>query len=280
MQPATASGPPPLQPFHFGSPQRRLFGIWHPPAAQAIGQAAVLLCNPFGQEALRAHRMLRVLADRLARAGHAVLRFDYFGTGDSMGHDLDADLDGWLEDVRTADRELQARSGAAGTAWIGMRLGATLASAAASMPPDHLRRLVLWDPILDGARYLDDLRRSRAATLERAFDLPPSPSPPQVVGDVEDAIGFALSRRFRDQLERIRPGDPALARDPLQVVAVCETGAAAYAALAAGAAREPHRVRLLPIDHGIDWTADEAGDSALVPAAALQCLVREAGAAA
>lgn len=275
MQPADASVATSSRPCHFGRAQRRLFGMWHAPVAMMDTRPAVLLCNPFGQEALRAHRMLRVLADRLSRAGHAVLRFDYFGSGDSMGDDADADFDGWCDDVRTADLELRQRADAAGTVWIGMRLGATLALAAASMPPAHLRRLVLWDPILDGARYLAHLRRRHLATLEHAYDLPPPPSGP--VGEVEDAIGFALSKRFREQLARVRAGHPQLPHPSLRVAAVCETTAEAHAELAAAAAREPGRVRLVAVDHGVDWTTDEAGDSALVPAAALQVLVQEAG---
>jgi hypothetical protein len=60
------------------------------PAARA--GCAVLLCNPFGQEALRSQRGFRVLADRFARTGCATLGFDYFGTGDSDGDDDDASL--------------------------------------------------------------------------------------------------------------------------------------------------------------------------------------------
>jgi hypothetical protein len=69
------------------------------PAAAARAQegldapgAAVLLCNPFGQEAIRCHRAFRLLSARLASSGIPSLRFDYFGTGDSPGNDGEGDL--------------------------------------------------------------------------------------------------------------------------------------------------------------------------------------------
>ncbi len=68
---------------HFGTSGRELFGIYHAAEVVSPSRPAVLLCNPFGQEAVRAHRIYRILAERLARAGHNVMRFDYYATGDS-----------------------------------------------------------------------------------------------------------------------------------------------------------------------------------------------------
>ena len=86
-------------------------------------QRAVLILNPFGQEAVRTHRLLRVTADRLARSGFDVLRFDYFGSGDSPGTDECADLQGWAQDVIAAHRMLREFSKAAHISWLGIRLG-------------------------------------------------------------------------------------------------------------------------------------------------------------
>ena len=44
---------------------------------------------------VRAHRLLRVLAERLARNGIAVMRFGPYGAGDSLGNDEQLDLAGW-----------------------------------------------------------------------------------------------------------------------------------------------------------------------------------------
>ena len=67
---------------------------------------AALFFNPYGQEAIRTHRLMRVAADRLARQGVDVLRFDFFGTGDSPGTDEQADISGWTADAMAAHQML------------------------------------------------------------------------------------------------------------------------------------------------------------------------------
>ncbi|MDE2122022.1 MAG: alpha/beta hydrolase, partial [Betaproteobacteria bacterium] len=81
---------------------RDLFALHQPAAAGARRHHGVLICNPFGQEAIRAHRFLRVLSERLSASGFDVLRFDYFGTGDSAGTEAEADLDTWVRDIGMA----------------------------------------------------------------------------------------------------------------------------------------------------------------------------------
>ncbi len=86
--------------------QRRLFASYHIAEGNVRRGHGVVLCNPFGQEALRAHRLYRVLAERLARSGIDVMRFDYYGTGDSSGEDQEGELSGWTRDIRTVHDEL------------------------------------------------------------------------------------------------------------------------------------------------------------------------------
>ena len=99
-----------MTPMLFGPASRQLFGLYHAPERES--KLAVLICMPLGQEAVRAHRLFRVLSDRLARAGVAVLRFDYHGSGDSPGEDTDGELEGWRRDICTAHEELRRRTGA------------------------------------------------------------------------------------------------------------------------------------------------------------------------
>jgi uncharacterized protein len=100
----------------------------------------VLLCNPFGEEAARAHRIYRVLATQLERSGYSVLRFDYSGTGDSMGESGDVSVIGWLDDIALAANELTLAVGARKLVAIGLRLGGTLAALAALRGKVHLRQ--------------------------------------------------------------------------------------------------------------------------------------------
>src|SRR5690349_2644367 len=97
-------------PLYFEADSRRLFGMFHPRPATAAPRRGVLLCNAFGREAIRAHRVFRVLAERLSRAGCDVLRFDYYATGDSAGDDGEVDFSAWPRDILAAHSELLARS--------------------------------------------------------------------------------------------------------------------------------------------------------------------------
>lgn len=141
-----------MNPFFFGTRERRLFGAYLPGA----GERAVVLCAPLGQEYLRAHRSITHLGNLLARAGVHVLRFDWFGTGDSGGDLCDGDVAGWEQDVATAIDELKDTAAVERVGLAGLRLGATLAAAAAR-GRDDVDAVVLWDPVVRGAEYAAEL---------------------------------------------------------------------------------------------------------------------------
>ncbi|WP_374594764.1 serine aminopeptidase domain-containing protein [Aquabacterium sp.] len=272
---------PVIEPVNFGAPERGLFGIFHAPA-QVCSRPGVLLCQAFGQEAVRAHRMMRVTAERLARQGHPVLRFDYHGTGDALGDDRDGDLAGWAQDVLIADAELRRRGAVSETIWLGMRLGALVALRAARQAPGGLRKLVLWDPLLDGRRYLDYLRERHIVAIEKAFAVKASRSPRVVAKNPctfrDEAIGYALSPELRDQLQASAAGPELWPASHVAVVVVSDQQRPEAADLnqaLTGAAGQ--RVRVLTVNHGTDWTSDTADNSALVPTQALMALVQQVG---
>lgn len=142
----------------FGADARRLFGYHHPPRGAA--RRGVLLCQPWGPEYQYAHRALRVLAKRLAERGSHVLRFDYHGTGDSSGETTDVSLAGMLADAESGADELRRVCGTGTIDVIGLRLGAAVAAQYAAR--HTVRRLVLWDPVFDGARWIAEHPPARA----------------------------------------------------------------------------------------------------------------------
>jgi alpha-beta hydrolase superfamily lysophospholipase len=174
--------------FEDGSAQFRgdatgpLFGWYHDAPGAAPRDCVAVLCAPVGHEYTRAHRTVRHLADRLARAGIPALRFDYHGSGDSPGDDLDPGrMAAWRASIRTAVRQAQLLSGRARVCVLGLRLGATLAATvAAEAPIDYL---VLWNPCVRMKSYLRELQ-AIAATAERASG--------DIAGGVESA-GFVMS---------------------------------------------------------------------------------------
>jgi hypothetical protein len=260
-------------PFHFGPPDRTLLGLFHPAADGVPSERAVLLCNPFGQEAVRGHRLYRVLAERMANSGVPVLRFDYFATGDSLGADDAGDLDGWVNDTRAALQELVRRSGASRVVVVGARLGAVLAARAA-VGASSVAKLVLWDPVIDGRVYLDVLRASHVQTLELAYSIPDPgwrsalASDPQAFTD--EAMGFGMSEALRRQIGKIGahnfPLPPGVAVDVL-----ARSGDDAVRTWFQPQESQADR-RFRPLEHSFDWTAEESRNTPLVPAAALALL--------
>src|ERR1700733_210960 len=97
---------------YFDSGDHRLFGWMHHPSGDAVGALGVVICKPFGYEAICSHRGIRGFAEALAAAGVPALRFDYLGTGDSPEIDPQADqIQIWARDVAAAAAELRRRTG-------------------------------------------------------------------------------------------------------------------------------------------------------------------------
>ena len=64
---------------------RHLYGSLYLPEVTEPVQVGLVLCPPFADEAVHAHRVLVDFAVRLAGKGMPALLFDYAGTGDSEG---------------------------------------------------------------------------------------------------------------------------------------------------------------------------------------------------
>lgn len=260
-----------MLPFRFGPPTRQLFGLYHAPGGTRTRETGVLICNPMGQEAVRTQRMFRVLGERLARAGWPVLRFDYFGTGDSDGDDEAGDLLGWRKDVAAAHQELLGRSGCRRTLWLGARLGGTLALLAAGDVPAPPAHLLLWEPVASGRHYLEQLASRHLQALQETYSIAP---PALLQGPHEgEALGFALGAAMRQQLAAVDPMQacgtvPAGSR----VTIVAPPGNADAASWADNLNRTGRPATPVDFSHSFDWTSEEALNTSLVPNDALQVL--------
>lgn len=162
-------------PFFFPRDREKLYGILHRPA-EPRSNTGFVLCHPLAEEKLWSHRVFVSIARTLAARGHAVLRFDFTGAGDSSGWTADSSLDTHVADLAAAVREIAAREPALERiGLIGLRLGASVAALLAEHPtvelPAALRTgpLVLWDPVLDGAAYLQDIMRTNLSGQLASF---------------------------------------------------------------------------------------------------------------
>src|SRR5262245_36182270 len=187
-----------MRAFLFGRSEAPLFGLHHSPASGAPRRGALVLCAPFGSEYLRAHRLLRELAGRLAQAGFHVLRFDYFGTGDSAGESEEAELPRWIDDIETAVEEARELSGSSTVSLVGLRLGATLAALWASRSGE-LRQAVLWGPVVSGKDYLQQLAGQHRAW----FEVRPRPSAFAPSDPPSELLGAPLGKGLRQAIEGV-----------------------------------------------------------------------------
>src|SRR5882672_4820949 len=151
------------QALYFNSGEHRLFGWLHPSLKDLKADVGVVICQPFGYEAICAHRGVRAFAEAIVAAGMPALRFDYLGTGDSPDIDPEADqIHIWTQDVLAAANELRLQTGVRQVCLLGFRLGALLATLAASQV-SSVSGLIAVSPILTGRRYLPELRTTRMA---------------------------------------------------------------------------------------------------------------------
>jgi len=165
-----------MNPLFIGTAERRLFGLYEPAASARGKPRAAVLCYPWGIEYTYAHRSMRQLASRLSAAGFHTLRFDYFGTGDSSGEMDQASLVGSSSDVEAAIEALKDIAGTARVVLIGLRVGANIAVDVATRHKSEVEALVLWDPIISGAKYAETLQEDSDVSDDvlreiRAIDL-------------------------------------------------------------------------------------------------------------
>lgn len=185
------------EPLWFGSLARPVFGWLHRPDPQAAVTAGLVICNPFGNEALCAHRSIRHLAHSAAAAGFAALRFDYDGTGDSAGHCFEPRrLAAWLASVSAAIDALRETTGVERVYLAGFRLGATIA-ALACLERRDLAGLIAIAPVVNGGAYLRELR-----LLQRAMDAKREVTSQEHAGYQESA-GFLLTTETQTELRGI-----------------------------------------------------------------------------
>lgn len=185
---------------YFKSGRQSLFGWLHLPEESTRTDLGVVICKPFGYEAICAHGSIRAFADACASAGATVLRFDYTGTGDSSGTDTSTDaVAQWCDDIRAAMDVLRQTGQVARLALLGVRFGALLAGMVADIDPS-VESLIAVAPVVSGRRYLRELRAFQATASAEG-----SPSADQPLDESQglEVTGFSLSKAAVDHLAQI-----------------------------------------------------------------------------
>ncbi|MEQ8207256.1 MAG: alpha/beta hydrolase, partial [Woeseia sp.] len=146
-------------------------------------------------------------ARRAADLGVAVLRFDFRGNGDSAGHSEDYSADSYLEDIHTAVAQLRRDCPKLESIdLLGMRFGATLASQYA-VRHDGIRHLLLWEPIVSGEKYMQELLRinlsTQLAVYGKVRDNREQLVEKLATGEHANVDGYLISHGFYEQCGKI-----------------------------------------------------------------------------
>jgi uncharacterized protein len=184
-----------MEAFYFGE-QDQLFCIYHEANFEAEKNCGIVICNPFGQEYIRCHKAILKLAKDLSDAGYHVLRFDYLGTGDSYKDMYSVTLNDWRNNIVSAIEEIKQSCGIDKIIVIGLRLGASLVSKVCEMEPIY--KVVLWNPIVNGADYCNELLTSHKVLMNGSFAKEKKNTKFEF-----ESYGFPITSRLKQDIQSI-----------------------------------------------------------------------------
>ena len=169
-------------------------GFYHP----AGGAVGVVLCAPWGFENLSMRKGWRLLAEAIAQAGYPCLRFDYPGTGNSLGHATRIQaVAEWVASIGAGADALRKASGVRRFVFIGQSLGATLAVEAARGRTDVVG-LQLIAAIPKGRPYIRELAATATIVADR-IGIAPSLEADEGL----NVLGFPLSPSMVESLKGV-----------------------------------------------------------------------------
>ncbi len=187
------------QPFFFGQADEKLFGFLHQPKKTG-NNTAILLCYPVGQEYIRIYRSYKLLANQLSNNGSYVMRFDYFGTGDSSGSSEECNFKHLSQNINQAIEQLKEKSGIDKVSIVATRLGATVAASVSSKRND-VDDLLLLDPVINGNEYIKNLKNTHREMLvdSNRFSRPRSADE----CNTNELLGFNFSNQFMQEMKEL-----------------------------------------------------------------------------
>jgi len=194
------------EPCFIDGPAGRIFALYHAPLIGNGEKGTLIYLPPFAEEMNCARRPAWLQARAFAALGFGVLQLDYFATGDSDGDFSEARWPIWLGDVGAAIDWLERRGLGPIGLW-GLRFGALLAAAAANARPETIKRLVFWQPIVDGKSMLTQFLRIRIAAAMAdggAVEKVETLRAALAAGESVEVAGYELAAELADAIAAAR----------------------------------------------------------------------------
>lgn len=173
----------------------RLFGVARGPqdAAQVW-----IICPPFAEEEKTSRRLFTLIAADLAARGAASLVFSLRGTGDSEGNFAAASLSAWKRDLQAAKAEGSRRFPRAQVAFLGVRLGASLAWQQARELSAN--RLILIEPLVSGRSFLMQQSAKKQIREQLTGGVDGQTKPKPQTSNSEDFDGWEVGPALKNEL--------------------------------------------------------------------------------
>ena len=146
------------EPLFFPSHGHPLYGMFCRPTEESCKETALIACHGVGLEHAVTSRMMVLAVRQAAEHGYPALVYHSRGHGDSSGDFAELTFESLVEDARSAAEHALQLSGARRVVWLGVRVGALVAAAAAVQHPNSAG-LVLWEPPASGADNFHQLLR-------------------------------------------------------------------------------------------------------------------------
>jgi pimeloyl-ACP methyl ester carboxylesterase len=180
-----------------GAPGARVFTSRTGPADQQP-ELRLIVCPPIGAEAARNYRRETLLSRQLAGHGVETIRFHYRGSG----HSEPSPDDGFQSMVDDARLVGSAPDDDVPMAWMGTRLGGSVATAVLADAPGV--PLVIWDPVLDTTAYFREILRARVFSAFKTDDAAAAPKS-DLIKDLQssgsiDLLGYSINAALLDQI--------------------------------------------------------------------------------
>jgi exosortase A-associated hydrolase 1/exosortase A-associated hydrolase 2 len=201
------------RPFVLHADSGPLHATYYAPSGAPHPAGDILVVPAFAEEMNRCRAMVALQARQLAQRGMGTLVLDPYGTGDSAGDFVDADWTVWKADLQTGIDWLRQHGQGCSSLW-GLRLGALMATQLAHEDA-QIRRLLLWQPVLNGKTFYTQFLRIRIAAELNLPDRVKSTNELRertARGESIEVSGYRIGPRLAQQLDDAVVDDSAFSR--------------------------------------------------------------------
>src|SRR5690554_2729652 len=135
--------------------------FFHEHIPEEIAGPPFLFLNPMFDEKKRSQKFYAETAREFCKRGIPVVRFDYYGTGDSEGQLFEMSIHESLKAVQVIIETILSKYQTQSISLLGLRIGADFALEVESQMPKCINELVFIEPVVNGKRYLSEQRSRR-----------------------------------------------------------------------------------------------------------------------